>query len=182
MPFTPVGSEEGASYPNHPMKCKAAAANRASCGVLTPAFRISCHKKGGDRDVNKTWNMLQKWLPRLAFYLFAPAVLLVCWGELSKTSAVVDTMFWDKGLHFIAYFGLSGLVCVALKADRRVLTSTLLLALFGAILEVLQGVVGRDPSVYDEIANVLGAIAGAGIGWLTIRLLLPKTLAVPPPN
>jgi VanZ family protein len=132
--------------------------------------------------VRTTQQTLQKWLPRLAFYLFGPAVALVGWGELSSEPAAIEVVFWDKSLHFIAYFGLSGLICLALKADWRVPAATLLIALLGAVLELLQGLVGRDPSVYDEIANILGAVTGAGTGWLVVRLLQPKTLAAPPAN
>ena len=75
------------------------------------------------------------------------------------------------------YFGLSGSLCVALKADRRVFAATFLMAFLGAVLEILQGCVGRGPSVLDELANTLGAIMGATAGWLIVRFLKPKTLA-----
>lgn len=64
-------------------------------------------------------DVLAKWLPRLALCLFLPAVAVVSWGELSVSAAVVEANFSDKALHFIAYFGLSGILCVALKGDRR---------------------------------------------------------------
>lgn len=121
---------------------------------------------------------LAKWLPRLAFTLFVPALVLVGWGELSAPGAVAELHFWDKALHFAAYFGLAGILCVALKGDRRVLTATVLIALFGAVLEILQGMVGRDCSLADEVTNILGAISGAGTGWIVLKLLRPKTLAV----
>lgn len=121
---------------------------------------------------------LLKWLPRLALYLFVPAVAVVSWGELSSAPSAIEAHYWDKALHFMAYFGLSGILCVALKADRRVLTSTLLIALFGGVLEVLQGFTGRDPDITDAFANILGVVTGAGIGWVILWLIRPKSLAV----
>ena len=120
---------------------------------------------------------LLKWLPQAAVYVILPALALVTWGELAAMPAAVELYLWDKLLHFIAYFGLSGFLCVAFKGDRRVLTSTLLIALFGAVLELLQGCAGRDPSLYDEMANTLGAVSGAAVGWLALRLLKAKSLA-----
>ena len=125
---------------------------------------------------------LCKWLPRLAIFLFLPAVVLVGWGELAASPSVIERLVWDKALHFLAYSGLSGILSVALKGGRRTLTATVLLALFGAVLEILQGFTGRDPSVADECANILGAAAGAGAGWLVLYLVGLKSLAVRVPN
>jgi VanZ family protein len=127
-------------------------------------------------------DLLSKWLPRLASVLFLPAVAVVIWGELSTSATVAEVNFWDKGLHFIAYFGLAGILAVALKGDRRVLTATVLIALMGGVLEILQGFTGRDPDIFDECANILGAAAGAGTGRLALWLLGPKTLAARVPN
>lgn len=80
-------------------------------------------------------------------------------GELSKTAVAAEQQFLDKALHFIAYFGL---------------------AWFGTVLEIPQGVVGRDPSVADALTNVLGGLAGVATGWLVVRLAGGKTLAPHP--
>ena len=122
-------------------------------------------------------DMLMKWGPMLAFYLLWPAAALVVWGEVKPDAGEIEHLIWDKALHFIAYFGLGGLICVALKAERRVIPAILGLALFGGVLEIVQGFTGRDPSLRDELANILGAICGAGIGWLLLRALRPKILA-----
>jgi hypothetical protein len=120
---------------------------------------------------------LIKWLPRLALFLFGPALALVSWGELSIHGAALELHLWDKALHFLAYFGLAGIVTMALKGDRRVLAALVLLALFGGVLEILQGATGRDCSVADELANTLGVAVGAGTGWIALWLLGTKTLA-----
>lgn len=117
---------------------------------------------------------LLKWGQFLALYLFWPMVVLVVWGEVNPHPPALESLFWDKELHFLAYFGLSGIACVALKADRRAFSSTLGLIVLGGVLEIVQGFTGRDPSWGDELANTLGAITGAGLGWALIRLLQPK--------
>lgn len=119
---------------------------------------------------------LSKWLPRVMLVMFGPALLVVAWGELSAPASEVEQIVWDKTLHFIAYFGLSGIIAAALKGDRRVMTSTLLVAVFGGFLEILQGFTGRDPSLMDELANILGAVSGTGAGCLVIWLLKQKPL------
>ncbi len=122
-----------------------------------------------------------KWVHLAALYLLWPALALVGWGELSKGSAAIEALVWDKALHFSAYFGLSGMACLALKGDhRRVIAASFSLILLGGMLEILQGYTGRDPSLADELANTLGAITGAGTGWLIFRLLRPKALAIAP--
>jgi VanZ family protein len=114
---------------------------------------------------------LKKWIPLLALYLLWPALALVAWGELKPKPSEIEREFWDKALHFTAYFGLAGMVCLALKADRRVLWATLGLVLMGGFFEIMQGFTGRDPSFFDELANTLGAFCGAGTGWLVFLLL-----------
>ena len=119
-----------------------------------------------------------KWSPTLALYLLWPAMALIVWGEVKPDPGEIETIIWDKALHFIAYFGLGGLVCVALKGERRVIAAILGLAVLGGVLEIVQGFTGRDPSFLDEAANILGAISGAAVGWLLLKVLGPKTLAV----
>jgi len=110
---------------------------------------------------------------RLAVILFWPAIALVVWGELAKNqdAMALEGLFWDKALHFTAYFGLSGMVCLALKEPRRVLVAAISLILFAGALEIVQGYTGRDPDLYDEIA-----ISGSAIGYMVIWLLTPKRL------
>ena len=119
-----------------------------------------------------------KWSHLAALYLFWPAVLLVAWGELTPNPPPLEAEFWDKSLHFMAYFGLAGLATIALDARRPALWAVLSLAILGGVLEILQGFTGRDPSLYDEMANILGAGLGGCSGWLLMHLLGGK-LQVP---
>lgn len=117
-----------------------------------------------------------KWSHGLALYLFWPAVALVVWGELTPHPPAFTALYWDKSLHFTAYFGLSGLATVAPDARKTALWAVLGLAVLGGALEILQGFTGRDPDVYDEVANILGCLAGGLAGWLLMSLLQPKVL------
>ncbi|HUO98977.1 MAG TPA: VanZ family protein [Rhizomicrobium sp.] len=123
-----------------------------------------------------TRDKLIRWATVAALYLLWPAIAVVVWGELTPSPGQIEMLVWDKALHFIAYFGLGGMVCVALKGERRVLMGVVGLAVLGGVLEVLQGFTGRDPDIYDEAANILGAFSGAGAGWLLLRVLRPKIL------
>ncbi len=118
-----------------------------------------------------------KWCHALAMYLFWPAIALVAWGELTPHVIDLEAHTWDKALHFIAYFGLAGLATVALDARKLATWAVLGLVVLGGALEILQAYTGRDPSLYDEIANTLGAIAGGCSGWLLLILLRTKPLA-----
>lgn len=106
-----------------------------------------------------------------AVWLFWPAVAVVVWGELFATPGQTP-LVWDKLLHFTAYFGLSGLAFVALAGrTRRSVWAALGLVAMGGVLEIVQGMTGRDLSLYDEMANALGVLAGLGVGWIYLALL-----------
>lgn len=117
-----------------------------------------------------------KWSQALALYLFWPVLLVVAWGELIPHPPAFAALVWDKAEHFSAYFGLAAMAAVVLKADRRTLWSAAALVVLGGVLEIVQGFTGRDPSIYDELANTLGVVSGSGCGWALIRLLRPKIL------
>ena len=101
-----------------------------------------------------------KWMTTAALYLFWPAAALVTWGELTPHPPSFTQLFWDKSLHFTAYFGLAAMATLALRSRKRVAGALILLAVLGGILEILQGFTGRDPDVYDEVANCIGIVAG----------------------
>jgi len=111
-----------------------------------------------------------KFLHRLAMLLFWPAIVLVTWGELTPSPPHLETHVWDKLLHFTAYFGLAGLAALSLKSRRALLCALLGLIVFGGLLEIVQGLTGRDADLLDEVANSLGAVLGAlaGLGFLRL--------------
>lgn len=107
---------------------------------------------------------------RAAQWLVAPALAIVVWGELTPQPPELFNV-WDKLLHFIAYFGLAGISLVALKPGRSAVYAVAALILIGGILEIVQGMVGRDASWGDELANTLGAVTGCFLGWAIVHLL-----------
>ena len=97
--------------------------------------------------------------------LFWPVLAFVVWGELSPSSEHIFrglfALFNDKVLHFQAYFLLGAMAGAALKRREAGMRAVIGLTVLGAALEVIQFFVGRDASVYDELANTLGAVSGA---------------------
>lgn len=109
------------------------------------------------------------WGRTAAVVLFWPAVAVVVWGEVNPHPGALEQHVWDKALHFSAYFGLAGIVTMALRARRMAVWAVLGLIVLGGVLEGVQGMIGRDMSIYDEMANGLGAICGGLLGWAVWR-------------
>jgi VanZ family protein len=115
--------------------------------------------------VSKNWAAVR----RLSFWLFWPALMLVVWGELTPHPPAIAAS--DKLLHFLAYFGLSGLATAAMGRVRSALVIVLVLIALGGALEIAQSFTGRDAEWLDEAANAAGAILGALMGLAFLRLL-----------
>jgi len=76
----------------------------------------------------------------------------------------------DKAEHFLAYALMGYLVSAsinrmmpALSRRSTTLVAILWCGLYGFVLELVQIMVGRHFSLFDELANVVGAAAG---GWM----------------
>jgi VanZ family protein len=108
-------------------------------------------------------------VPRIAFWLFWPALIIVVWGELTPHPPALDAS--DKFLHFLAYFGLAGLASTALRHRRAVILAALGLIALGGALEILQMFTGRDAEVLDAVANAIGVLSGTCAGLLFLRLV-----------
>jgi VanZ family protein len=111
-------------------------------------------------------------------WLILPAILVVVYGELTHDRLVDVVTFgiWDKALHFTAYFGLCLMTTIATRANRRALWWALGLVLMGGMLEILQGMTGRDADIFDELANTIGVTTGLALGWAGIGLLKARKL------
>jgi len=107
---------------------------------------------------------------RTAAILFLPACAGVLGGELGPSTG--EPHFWDKALHFIAYFILSALAVAALRARWKALLAMAGLIAMGGALEIIQGMIGRDMSLYDEMSNTLGVVAGGVVVWLVRAALV----------
>jgi VanZ like family len=118
----------------------------------------------------------RQWLHRLRKldgWLIPPALLVVIYGELahSRLVGVLERNVWDKALHFTAYYGLSLMATIAVRADVRKYWWALGLIALGGALEIIQGFTGRDADIFDELANTIGVLVGLGVGWAGIAFL-----------
>lgn len=113
------------------------------------------------------------WLPRLARWLFWPTLALVIWGELTPQLPDFVPHAPDKVLHFTAYFVLAALAVLFLRTRGAAVGAILGLVALGGMLEILQGLTGRDPEWLDELANACGAGLGAIAGFVLNRLVGP---------
>ena len=114
------------------------------------------------------------WLRRAGLWLFWPAVAVVVWGQLTPQPPSLVENHWDKAQHFTAYFGLSLLATLAWGRRRGLIWILLAIIAMGAVMEVLQGMVGRDADWLDEVANSLGALTGMGLALA--YLAIPRRL------
>jgi VanZ family protein len=104
-------------------------------------------------------------------FLFYPTLTAVIWGELTGKEPGIINTFNDKFLHFMAYFLLAAMAAAAFEKRRPVLFAGLGLMLLGGVLEIVQGLTGRDMSAYDELANMLGVMVGAFAGRAVVEFL-----------
>jgi VanZ family protein len=93
--------------------------------------------------------------------LFWPALAYVLWGQLQPDLPQILEGINDKLLHFSAYFVLGAMAGGAVRRPGAVKWAVLGLIVVGAVIEFIQGYVGRETSVLDGVANGTGAIAGA---------------------
>ena len=85
----------------------------------------------------------------------------------------------DKTLHFVAFAVLGGLLSWVLQGRvtglaRHAVSVLLIIAVYGAVDELLQIPVGRHCDVWDWIADLLGATVGLGVFHL-LRCVLYST-------
>jgi VanZ family protein len=123
------------------------------------------------------------WSNRIKYLLKLPALLAAGAIWIASSQSVVPRPRgipgFDKALHLTAYAGLA--VALALWYSReqwrtrrfqRVVLIVLIASLYGISDEIHQYFVpGRDCSVWDWIADVLGAVLGAGAAALICRNL-----------
>ncbi|SFS30734.1 VanZ family protein [Brevundimonas viscosa] len=106
--------------------------------------------------------------------LVAVAILVVSltlmigpFGNVEAASGV-----WDKGAHFVVFGLILWSLGVLFRRLPRTVAALLALALGGAV-EVVQGLVGRDASWGDLLADALG-IAVALLLWAVWRGFRPR--------
>jgi hypothetical protein len=83
------------------------------------------------------------------------------------------TNVWDKAAHFVAFGLFLWSFGVLFRRLRRLWAAVLVIAL-GAAVEVVQGMVGRDASWGDLLADAL-EVAFALLLWAVWRRFEPRT-------
>ncbi|MHB1033996.1 MAG: VanZ family protein [Pirellulales bacterium] len=117
------------------------------------------------------------------------AALLAYWLALFTVthlpaSRVIETRIWDKAAHFVAYAGLAFLLAAAWSL-RTTLTLRhygiilAVMAVYGAIDEILQSPVGRDTDARDWLADILGTLLALACFRLLMALLPKGPVAMP---
>jgi len=112
------------------------------------------------------------WLRILSFWLFWPGLALIIWGELTPQPTKFGPIFGrDKLENFTAYFGLASMATRVIGLKPKLPPTILDIILLGGLLELVQGLTGRDADIWDFVANNIGALSGWGVGvfvwWLT---------------
>lgn len=108
-------------------------------------------------------------LPRpLRLALYAGAVIVLLWLTLSPSDDLPRVHLWDKAEHAAAWMVLTGLGLIL--SPRRPRAIAAFAIVFGALIEVLQGVlpVGRDADVRDLLADCVG-VSVALLAYLVVR-------------
>jgi VanZ family protein len=110
---------------------------------------------------------------RLFLRLAGAVVFLVLMALLlAPAGTVSEPLIWDKAAHFIAFGLILWSFGVLFRRLPRTWAALLAIAL-GAVVEVVQGYVGRDPSWGDLLANALG-VATALLIWAAWRGFRPR--------
>jgi hypothetical protein len=96
---------------------------------------------------------------RIARCAFFAALIFTVYNAVMPTQAV-QLVPWDKAEHFIAFYALTGLAVAAFPACRLWVIAVLL-SLFGALIEFVQGLpmVHRDRDFWDWVADFIAIIA-----------------------
>jgi VanZ family protein len=108
------------------------------------------------------------------FALFWPALLILVAGSLIPLAAPpldLGMAYEDLLLHFGGYAAIGGMAGSSLHRRSSAVRAAACLIAVGALLEILQGYTGRDPSLYDAIANTAGASFGCLLGRALVEPL-----------
>ena len=123
---------------------------------------------------NPRLRRLQRWA-LLAYGALLLLTSLLPSNRLPRIPDWSDLFSPDKVAHFLAYGIFALLLSLDFRArygKRAALYAILFAAAFGALIEVLQGVMnlGREMDAVDMVANSLGALLGGGLFALLTKL------------
>lgn len=96
-------------------------------------------------------------LARLWWAIGWAMVLFIAVSCLAPARYVLEVHLWDKAEHALAFFGMSVWFGGLVRRSRYPLV-TLAMLLFGAGIEIAQGVMGlgRDADILDFVADAIG--------------------------
>lgn len=108
---------------------------------------------------------------RLSLTITALLAAAIAYGTLVPGAVSPVAAGNDKIQHFLAFAGLS--MPISLARPRFAIWTVVLALVYGGAIEVVQPFVGRDRSLLDLAADVLGACCGAGVA-IGLNLLLTR--------
>jgi hypothetical protein len=96
----------------------------------------------------------------LARVAFCAALVFTGYAAVAPPSPSIEWVPWDKAMHFIAFYGLTGLAVAAFPRISPYLIGALLSG-FGALIEIVQGlpIVHRDRDFWDWVADTIAIVA-----------------------
>lgn len=108
-------------------------------------------------------------------WLSALLVAGVMWGSLQTQVPGLTPTGYDKVAHFSTYL-LQAVWFTGLVPRARYVWVVVGLLFLGGSMEVLQGAMneGRDPDIYDMLANTCGVLTGVVLAWLLTGGWAPK--------
>jgi|SRR6478752_52658 len=98
---------------------------------------------------------------RIIFVVFLAASAYALMRALLPDDDSIGLIPWDKAKHFIVFYVLAALASLALPQSRLHRIGLVIVA-FGGGIEILQGLVGRDASWLDLLADACGVSAAFG--------------------
>ena len=104
--------------------------------------------------------------------------MLITFLTLSPDVSTPSLFLWqDKLEHIIAFGILSIFICrsfnpkTSYTVGNRILITALIITIYGIIDETIQAIIpGRNASIFDLLADILGALFG-GVSFLFIPFL-----------
>lgn len=112
---------------------------------------------------------------RAAAVVVMVALLTLMIGPFQGIEAA--SLIWDKAAHFIAFAIILWSLGVLFRRLPRLWVAVLAVSL-GAAVEIIQGMVGRDASWGDLLADALGVTAALFV-WVIWRGFRPRAALQP---
>ncbi len=101
------------------------------------------------------------------------ALIILIFSLFISAPKIADINSLDKFEHIAAYIALSLLFVLSFKNRNKVIIiSIIICTMYGGLMEVLQGITGRNPGFIDLLADLIGSIIGSMAGYFVKPVLL----------